>query len=87
MESSKWWESRTIIIGLIAMALVVGLVLGGRALGVSDEMVRGVMEWIGSIALGVMGLNKGGKIAGKVADAMTSRRTAEAVARAESEGE
>jgi len=87
MPETKWYESRTIIIGLIAMALVVGLVLGGRALGVSDEMVTSVMEWIGSIALAVLGLNKAGKIGGKVATALTAGRTAEAVARIESEGE
>jgi len=77
MEQSNWWNSRTIVLGLIGMAIVAGVVVGGRALGVSDEMVIAVMEWIGGIVLGMITLNKAGKIAGKLTNGSTPEPAAE----------
>jgi len=39
MEESKWTNSRTIILGLIGIALVIVLVLAGKALGVTDALM------------------------------------------------
>ena len=86
-QEKPWRESRTMMGGIIAALLVVGFVLGASALELDLSLIKETIGWLAGIGIAVLGYNKGGKIAGKVADAMTSRRTAEAVARAESEGE
>jgi len=69
---TKWWESRTVVGGLLLVAAIVAVALGGRALGLGDELIQWVIGAITAAGASTLGLNKWGKNRAREIDAQLS---------------